>query len=172
MIVYQWAIPKEQPLFVRSTNIMQDPTEPTKICSSQVIVQCQNWVKSSQKFFRIVGKENWFYYLILLKKIILKILYLVKMCPIFVGSLHNNVWSDKVGCSMQIGPWYTIILGSNFPSWSKILKIYLLYKHGICRYVHTPGPRLVWSTVLWFPLMRVFQSIQNHSTTANLWTVH
>ena len=38
---------------VRSTNVMQDPTELTKICSSQVIFQCQNWVKSSQKNFLV-----------------------------------------------------------------------------------------------------------------------
>ena len=34
-------------------NIMQYPTELAEICSGQVIFQCQNWVKSSQKFFLV-----------------------------------------------------------------------------------------------------------------------
>ena len=72
---------------------MQDPTELTKICSSQVIFQCQNWVKSSQKNFLV--QNSWLGEQVLLfdfvEKNIFKILYLLKMCPIFVGSLHNNV---------------------------------------------------------------------------------
>ena len=90
-----------------------------------MIFFCLNWVKSFRKLLlfqdSLLG-EKVLLFDFLEKKKIFKILYLLKMCPIFFGSPHSNVRSDKVGCFLYIGPWNTIILGCNFPNWSKILK--------------------------------------------------
>ena len=75
---------------VRLTKIMNNLVKDLKILSFKVIFQCLKLVKSFQKKnlnnFWLVDQ------LILmkfLKTLIFKVLYLLKMCPIFVGSVHN-----------------------------------------------------------------------------------
>ena len=71
---------------------MQDPTELTKICSSEVIFQCKYWVKTSQKIFLV--QNSWLGEQVLLFGFVEKMYFqntlFAKNVPFFVGSLHND----------------------------------------------------------------------------------
>ena len=62
------------------TKIMNNLVKDIKILSFKVIFQCLKLVESFQNFCK--------------EYLIFKVLYLPKMCPIFVGSVHNYGKSD------------------------------------------------------------------------------
>jgi hypothetical protein len=71
---------------VRLTKIMNNLVKDLKILSFKVIFECLKLIESFQKKDSV--KNIWLGDQLLLMKIF-KVLYLLKMCPIFVGSVHN-----------------------------------------------------------------------------------
>ena len=74
---------------VRFTKIMSNLLKHIKILISKVIFHFWKLVKSFQK--KILSKKNWTRRLIFnnLKILMFNILYFIKICPIFVGSVHS-----------------------------------------------------------------------------------
>ena len=76
---------------VRLTKIMNNLVKDLKILSFKVIFQCLKLVESFQK--KISVKNIWLGGHFISMKVSwnfdFKVFYLLKMCPIFVGSVHN-----------------------------------------------------------------------------------